>query len=169
MIRSLDYSEIPLIIELASTLPREKRSQINDDVISQFLSPYSDNRKIFGYFDNHQNLISAIGSRNLLITPSWALQWVISKNATPIIFRKLVHLAIDEFIKQGCLDFFVPVPSNIQPQYQKIINEFSRDYWIYTESTVDKHSRSNYSLYWNIMGYRSYPFDLNINRCIKKR
>lgn len=162
-IRNIKDNEINLVKQLA-TISKPNRIAFSQQMLDLFVSPYSNQRQIIGYFDSSK-LIASIGIRDVVTSPAYILQWMIGKNMTKSIATNLLNAVLLKYES----DFYIPTPIHMQAAYIALLKPLQNNFWIFTEYTVPSHSRSNYSLYWNILGYQSYPFDMNINRCIRKR
>ena len=189
-IRWIRYDQKNLIIELSKDI-YEKNSKVSyspnlnqaanpneamPHVLDLFLIPPaylgSDQRKIIGVFDENNQLVMATGVRCLLTNQAWVLSWTLSK-IKDFSFKKVwqqhVQFACEYFENIGYKEFWTVSPVSRESAYRSLMLPMREKYWTFVEFTVPQHQRTDFSLYWSLMGNRSYPYDINIRRYIMKR
>lgn len=181
-IRWLSYSEISLIKALAEEIYENGLETYGPNLHPKntlydlFLVPEeitgSNYRKVVGIFDDNQNLMFAMGVRQLYDIPAWNLGWVISKykNLKFIAgFKATLTFVCEYFENIGCTEFYVVHPASKEKVYQYILKYMREKYWTFVQCSIPKHTKSQYSFYWAIMGYQLYQYDIMIRRYILKR
>lgn len=187
-IKWLSFKDIPAIMELSKLIysnekdtypvnlkPADNYNEFTN-IINIFLVPDtylgSDQRSVLGVFDEENMLIMAIGVRKLLVTPTWLLSWAISniKTAQFIkIWRDSLNFICDTMELHGINEFFVVSPAEKEKVYEKLMRFLRDRYWTFTEIKIPRGRKTEYNVYWAIMGYQLYSYDINIRRYILKR
>lgn len=181
----LTHSDIPMIMQLSTivyknekeTYPLNLKPSDNQENFSNIIQIFLvsdtylgyDQRVVLGIFDDTDKLLIAIGVRKLLSIPAWTLSWTISIIKTfsflPIWKNGLLFI-IDEMEKNGYKEFFVINPTLKEKVYEKLMRFLRDRYYTFVEINIDKGNKTKHSLYWSIMGYQLYPYDINIRRYI---
>lgn len=184
----LTYSDLDLVLKLSeivyqnekNTYPVNLKPASNYDKFTNIISVFlvsddylgSDQREVLGIFDKNENLVTAIGVRKILTTPSWVLSWTIS-NLKTITFIKVWQEALlficDEMEKKSINEFFVVNPDKKEKVYEKLMRFLRDRYWTFVEFKIPAGKKISFSLYWSIMGHQLYNYDVNIRRYILKR
>lgn len=139
---------------------------ISEDVIG------SEYRKVAGVFSSENELIMAIGVRQMHNVPAWLFSWVLSDIKTSkfvIVFKDALKFICNFFESINCNEFYVIHPATRENAYKHIIKFMRERYWTFIEMTIPKFTKCEYSFYWMLMGYQLYHYDVNIRRYILKR
>lgn len=181
-IRWLSHTELDKVIKLSTDIYSVSKNSYgpnlgpDSNVFKMFL--ISDDvkgaeyRKVLGVFSDNDELVMAIGVRQMHNTPSWLLSWIIS-DVKDLKFRRIFKdslMFICNFFESiNCNEFYVIHPATREDSYKHII-KFMRDrYWTFIEMTIPKFTKCDYGFYWGLMGYQLYQYDVNIRRYILKR
>jgi len=132
----------------------------------------SDIRRVLGVFDDSGHLITAVGARSLKTYPCWYLSWTISEVQTIAfvkIWRDIVQFLCRHYESQNLNEFYVISPCDREEAYRRLMQPLRTKYWTFVETKISSGMKPDFSLYWSIMGYTLYPYDINIRRYILKR
>jgi hypothetical protein len=181
-IRWLRYEERGDIKVLSRTVYADKKESYPDNLASSsplydlFLIPPdvigAELRKVAVAVDENDEILVAIGVRQMQPIPAWYLSWTLSGVSTYAfskIWKEMIKFLCEYFEGIGCNEFYVLNPADREEVYRRMM-KFLRDrYWTFVEQTIPKRSRSINSLYNALMGHTTYAYDVNIRRYILQR
>lgn len=132
----------------------------------------SDQRRILGVFDHDHRLVLASGTRALNGMPAWLLSWTLSDIASAHfvdVWKSHLSVICSHYENIGYNEFYVISPSSREKAYRHIMKPMRQRYWTFVETSIPRNQKADHSLHWSLMGYGSYPYDINIRRYILKR
>lgn len=146
------------------------------DFIKLFLLPSTfvnyNIRQAYALVDDDGFYHIIVGIARFSNMPTWSLSWILSKGTGAqfiVLFRALITelIAIHEGL--GLNEFFVSYPADREQLYSRILFFLRKRYYTFVETTVKKHTFSQYSQINQLIGLQLPKYDTNIRRYILKR
>ena len=123
-----------------------------------------------GVFDNDNNLVFAMGGKQLGFVPAWELSWVVGKKYNKLARKISAQYCFCKMLSHlGEQEFYVAVESKRGKNLEKIVKSvLINDYHCFTDGKISKYEKPNYTLHWMLIGNRLQSIDVDIKKFIKK-